>query len=246
MAQFKFGCLPGHIPAGLKDLTFYCAGSLPQAPAKVDVPVVAAAADGTAWGVNGNDTHGDCGVAGYNHGCMAADAILNYPETVSSDDAIIQYYLTYTGGQDTGVVLADFLAYIRKTGFFGHTLEAYAPVGVHDIPAVQFTVNAFDFCYTGITVTDAMMTAFERGEPWDTPQLGSAAAGGHCIPLVGYDSQFLYCVTWGKVQPITYPCWHYCSTEAWALIPGEFAVENSDGRGINLDALKADLPRLNG
>jgi hypothetical protein len=244
VTRFKLGCLPGYIPVGLHDLTFYCPGSLPKAPASVTVPAVAAQPDGTPWGMDGNDTYGDCGVAAKNHGDMATDAVLNYPETIPANDQIVQYYLTYTGGQDTGVVLAAFLAYVQKNGFFGHTLEAYAPVGVHDIPTLQFAIDAFDYAYTGITVTEAMQDAFSNGEEWDVGQLNSPVAGGHCVPLVGYDSQYLYCITWGKVQPITYPMWHYISSEAWALISGEFVAKNSDGRGINLAALKADLPKV--
>jgi hypothetical protein len=133
---------------------------------------------------------------------------------------------------------------VQKTGFFGHTISAYAPVGVHDIPTLQFAIDAFDYVYTGITVYSEMQDAFSNGDAWDVGQLNSPVDGGHCVPLVGYDSQYLYCITWGKVQPITYPMWHYISTEAWAVISGDFAAKNSDGRGINLAALQADLPNL--
>lgn len=240
----KFGCNPGYIPVGLKDLTFYAAGSLPKAPASVTVPVVAAAPDGTAWGMDGNDTYGDCGVAGIEHGFKAADAVLNYPEQAPADQDVVNYYLTYTDGQDSGVVLADFLAYVKQTGFFGHSIEAYAPVGVHDVPTLQFAIDAFDFSYTGITVTDAMMQAHNDGKPWTLDDVYSPVDGGHCVPLVGYDNSWLYCITWGSVQPISYSAWHYISSEAWAVIPSEFTAKNGDGRGINLEALKADLPKL--
>lgn len=242
--NLKLGCLPGRIPVGLKELSFYKAGSLPQAPPAVTVPVVPGQPDGTPWGMDGNDTYGDCGVAGVNHGFMAVDAVLNYPETVPAASDVVNYYLTYTGGDDSGVVLADFLQYVQGNGFFGHTVEAYAPVNVNDVPTLMFAVDAFDFSYTGITVTTGMQQAYQDGQPWDMNQLSSPVAGGHCVPLVGYDSNYLYCVTWGKVQPITYPMWHSIATEAWAVITGEFTAANSDGRGIDLDSLKADLAQL--
>jgi hypothetical protein len=244
MPQYKFGCLPGYVPVGLKELPFYKAGSLPKAPPKVAVPTVAAQPDGTPWGMDGNDAYGDCGVAGVNHSFMAVDAVLNYPEAVPSSDDIVQYYLTYTDGEDSGVVLADFLAYVKQEGFFGHTVKAYAPVNVHDIPTLTFAIDAFDFAYTGIAVTDAMLDASQNGQPWTLEDMDSPVAGGHCVPLVGYDSNYLYCITWGKVQPIAYPAWHSMSSEAWAVIPGEFVARNSDGRGIDLAALEADLPKL--
>lgn len=51
----KLGRLPGQIPAGLRDLTFYAAGPLPAPPASVAVPAVPAQPDGTPWGMDDND-----------------------------------------------------------------------------------------------------------------------------------------------------------------------------------------------
>lgn len=254
MTEFKLGCLPGKIPVGLHDLTFYASGSLPNAPALLPVPAPltpTGAGDGTPWGVDGNDTYGDCGVAGINHGFMidylavkGAQEVLRSPETFPSDDEIIAYYLAYTGGQDTGVVLSDFLAYVKQKGFFGHSVGLYAPVGVHDVPTLHFAIWAYGFAYTGIKVTQAMLSAAQQGREWTLGDLLSPVAGGHCIPLVGYDSKHLYAITWGQVQAIDYSAWHYMSSEAWAVISGEFAAANGDTRGISLSALEADLNKI--
>ena len=237
-AHGKFGRLAAQFPAGLGDLTRYVAGSLPKAPASVAVPKVA------EWGMDGNDTYGDCGVAGLNHGLMSAAAVTGETETFPDDEQIVDYYLGYTGGQDNGVVLSAYLAYVKKTGFFGHTVAAYAPVAVQDIPTLQFAVSAYDFAYTGITVTEAMQEAFQQGEPWTLDVLDSPIAGGHCVPIVGYDSNYLTVVTWGGTQQIAYSAWHYIASEAWAVISGELVAAKGDGHGINLAALQADLSKL--
>lgn len=240
----KLGRLPGTIPVGLKWLDDYIAGSLPRPPAKVEVPVPDPDPDGSPWGVDGNDEYGDCGVAGLNHYFMADAAIAAAKEQFPDRTEIVQYYLHYTGGPDTGVVLSDFLAYARKNGFYGHQLSAYAPVRVHDIKTLHFAVWAYGAAYTGIQVTQGMMTAFGQGKPWTLETLLSPEEGGHCVPIVGYDSKHLYVVTWGKVQAISYAAWHYMSDEAWALITGEFVAKGGDNRGINLAALTADLSKL--
>lgn len=239
---FKLGCLPGSIPSGLRDLTFYSAGPLPKPPAEVAVPSVG------SWGMDGNDTYGDCGVAGINHGFMA-DAVITdgNKESFPVTQEVVDYYLQYTQDQDSGVVLSDFLSYVRANGFFGHTVEAYAPAAVHDIPTLQYSIDAYGFAYTGINVTQAMMNAVREapsGWTWTLAEALGQPAGGHCIPLVGYDDNFLYAVTWGQVISISYPAWHSMSTEAWAVITGEFTAKNSDGRGISLAALQADLSRI--
>lgn len=247
MPERKLGRLPGKIPVGLRDLTWYVAGNLPAPPAKVDVPAVPPQHDGTKWGMDGNDTHGDCGVAGVNHGLMADAAVtgLYNQETWPTGPEIVNYYLTYTGGEDCGVVLSDFLAYVRQHGFLNnHTLTAYAPFNVHDIPTLHFAAWAYDFAYTGIKVTQAMMDANRDGRPWELPDMLSEVVGGHCIPIAGYDSQYLYAITWGGVQAISYPAWHYMADEAWALITGEFTAKGGDGHGLNLAALQTDLSKL--
>lgn len=236
VSSLKLGRLPGRIPTGLRDLGYYAAGPLPKPPAAVDVPAV------SAWGMLGNDQYGDCGVAGLEHGFMADASATRLTESFATDAQAVSYYLNYTGGQDTGVVLSDYLAHVRKDPFYGHKVAAYAPVAVHDIPTLQTAIALYDFAYTGIVVTQAMQEAFGEGKPWTTTTLESPVDGGHCVPIVAYDDRYLYCVTWGAVQKITYPAWHRMSDEAWAVITGELAA--GDGRGVNLAALTADLDRL--
>lgn len=234
----KYGCRPALRPVGLRDLTYYAAGPLPKAPASVKVPPVA------DWGMLGNSTVGDCGPAGLVHGFEASAADTGQTETFPAADQVVSYYLSYTGGEDTGVVLSDFLSYVKANGFLGHTVSAYAPVSVSDIPTLMFAVNAYDFCYSGIAVTQAMEQAFAAGEPWTLDDLDSPVMGGHCIPVIAYDSAYLYAVTWGAVQKIAYSAWHYIATESWAVLSGELVKKGADGHGLNLAALQADLSRL--
>jgi hypothetical protein len=233
------GRKPALFPAGLRDLTYYRAGSLPIPPVTVAVPSV------TSWQMLGNDKYGDCGVAGLEHGFMADAADTDHIEGFPTDQDAVSYYLSYTDGQDTGVVLSQYLQHVQQNGYYGHTVSAYAPVTVNDITTLQFAINAYDFAYTGITVTSAMQEAFSNQQPWTMKNTGGPVEGGHCIPLVGYDDQYLYAVTWGAIQSIAYPAWNRIADEAWAVITGEVAAATDDGHGISLAALQADLTSLN-
>jgi hypothetical protein len=242
MPDFKLGRLPALIPAGLHDLTYYAAGPLPRPPAMVSVPAI------TDWGMDMNDTLGDCGVAGINHGFMAAAADTAEKESFPTDQQVGEYYMTYTNNQDVGVVLSAFLAYVKQKGFYGHTVSAYAPVATQDLPTFMFAGDAYDFAYTGISVSQGMMTKVQETAPpwiWDTNDVMSGpVVGGHCVPIVAYDSTYLYAVTWGSPIAISYPAWAFCADEAWAVISGELTAKGADGHGINLAALQADLSRL--
>lgn len=236
-----FGRLAAQFPAAVRDLTYYVAGDLPAAPATVAVP------DFPSWGMLGNDRYGDCGVAGLVHGFEADATVTKESEQWPDAEHVVDYYLSYTHGADTGVVLSQFLAYVRAQpdGLLGHTVDAYAPVNVHNVSALRSAVALFDFAYTGIVVTDKMQASFGAGHAWTTDDLvGAHVVGGHCVPAVGYDDTALYVVTWGKVQPVSWPCWHEIADEAWAVITGELVARDGDGRGVALGALHADLDRL--
>lgn len=232
------GRLPGKIPVGLRDLTYYVAGDLPKPPSKVAVP------DFPDWGMLGNDQYGDCGVAGLEHGLEADSIITKEHETFPDNARAVSYYLAYTGGVDSGVVLSDYLAYVRAHGYYGKTVSAFAPVAVHDVPTLQTAVYLYGFSYTGIVVTQSMQQAFTNHEPWTTELLNERPLGGHCVPIVGYDDSYVYVITWGGIQAITYSAWHQISSEAWAVISGEFVAAHGDGRGVAISALRADLNRL--
>ena len=241
MPSFKLGKLPGRIPVGLRDLTYYAAGPLPDAPPSVAVPSVA------DWDMDMNDTLGCCGVAGIDHGFKAAAADTQETESFPTAQQVGDYYLNYTGGQDSGVILSDFLSYVKGNAFYGHTVSAYAPVSVSDVNTLLFAIDAYDFAYVGITVTQAMMDAAQGPAPWTwtLEEAQGASIGGHCIILAGYDSQWLYGITWGNFVRIAYPAWHQMGDEAWAVLSGELVSAQGDGHGLNLAALQADLSRLN-
>lgn len=235
----KLGCLPGQVPVGLHDLTYYVAGSLPKPPPMVGVPAV------TDWGMLANDVVGDCGVAGLEHVFMATASITHESEAQATAAQAKDYYFTYTDGQDSGVVLSQYLTYVRAHGYYGHAVDAFAPVAVHDIPTLQTAVFLYGAAYTGIVVTDTMQQAFATHQPWTAQVVADGqVVGGHCVPIVAYSDAFLYVITWGGIQQISYSAWHAISTEAWAILTGELVAHHGDGRGVNIKALRADLDRL--
>ena len=196
------------------------------------------------WGILGNQTYGNCGVCGLEHGFEADAADTGEAGAFPDEQQCVDYYLTYTGGQDSGVVLSQFLAHVRQNGYYGHTVAAYAPVAVHDVPTLQFCVDAYDFAYCGISVTQAMEDAFDAGQPWTSATLEGPVLGGHCVPAVAYDDQYLTVITWGRPQQVAWPAWHGMAEEAWAVLTGELESAGTDGHGLNLAALQADLGKL--
>jgi len=235
----KLGKLDPRRPAGLHQLAYYQGNPLPVAPDTVPVPTV------DNWGMLGNDTHGDCTFAGIVHARMAHAAVLGITETFPSDTDVVNTYLSYTGGADQGAVEADLLKFWQNNDLFGSKLTAFAPTDHADLDELRSVIASYGLAYIGVQLPVTFSDQFRNNQPWDltgTPA-DNQIEGGHCIILVGYDKDHVQCITWGKVQQITWRWLQSYMEESWALITPEI-VEKSAYGNMRLEDLTADLGKL--
>ena len=235
----KLGKLDPKRPAGLHQLAFYQGSPLPVAPDTVAVPNV------DNWGILGNDTHGDCTFAGIVHARMANAAFLGITETFPSDTDVVNAYLSYTGGADAGAVEADLLKFWQGNGLFGSKLSAFAPTDHADLDELRSVIANFGLAYIGVQLPVTFSDQFRNNQPWDltgTPA-DQQIEGGHCIILVGYDKDYVECITWGKVQKITWQWLQSYMEESWALITPEIVQKGAYG-DMRIEDLTADLGKL--
>ena len=235
----KLGKLPRKRPEGLRMLSAYQSNLLPPAPDKIDAPNV------QDWRMLANDKYGDCTFAGIVHARMATAATLGTTETYPTDDEIVAAYLAYTGGKDEGAVEADLLKYWQTNGLFGTNLAAFAPTDRHDYNELRSVIASYGLVYIGVQLPVTFQDQFMKGEPWaltGTPA-DQQIEGGHCVILVGYDADHAQCITWGKVQKITWDWLRSYMEESWALITPEI-VEKGQYGDMRLEELQADLSKL--
>jgi hypothetical protein len=205
----------------------------------------------TDWGMAGNDTYGDCGLAGDYHKGMAdaqtaGETLPPIPDSgTPTEQAIVAEYLAYDDGQDEGVDLGQWLLY-RTT----HTLAGLPMIGgfaqVNDWGAeYQSAFHAFGGLYTGILVNSEMMDEFNAGKPWSST--ATDWIGGHCVPHLARDAAIGKCVTWGATQEFTWPNWRAVREEAYVILTAE-QMDAPGGvfHGVNVAALKADIQALGG
>lgn len=203
-----------------------------------------------AWAMLGNgpdptcttypDGLGDCSFAGRQHVKMAKAAAGHEALPGETSDQVVAEYLAYTGGHDTGAVLADLLLYWYQRG----TILAFAPVDHSDPAAVDAAMQAFHGAYVGVSLTDDADQLFQEGLPW-TVASGQQPdpSDGHCIVKVTADGVGLdgY-VTWGALQHATVDWTRACLTEAWVIITAEDAAVAS----LDIARLRADIDALHG
>lgn len=230
----KLGKLGAVRPHGLADLATYARGRLPAPPTKVDVPSV------SSWGMDGNDTYGDCTMAGAAHLIAAWDAEVDEHDPVPSATEVVEQYLVLTRGEDTGLVEHTVLNRWYRNGLFRERICGYAPVDPRDLTALHQAIAFYGGAYVGVALPESAQSQFGAGKPW-TVTPGSPIEGGHCVVFVGYSPHCLYAVTWGQVVEVTYPWWTAYGDEAWCVLSGAFRQAGHDGAEIDFATLRHDL-----
>lgn len=212
-----------------------------------------------AWGMLGNDEWGDCTCAGIGHKIIGDVCVNDDGRIVAiTTTQTLGLYSAVTGFDpnagpsgdnptDQGAVCQKVLEYVRKNGFLGHKFLAFAKVDIHDRDQVKRAIATFGQIYCGFDVPDSAMTQFNAGKPW-TVVRGSTIEGGHCVPLGAYTEDGPDCVTWAKVQHMTWDFFETYFEEAWVIVTPDMIDPDTglDHLGINLAALESAFTTLTG
>lgn len=233
-------------PTSLPRILFddYAMGKPPAPPSSVAIPRVA------TWGMYGNNEYGDCVMAGLVHKMLAANVEVNENDAIPSTQQTVTQYFKLTGGQDTGLNIATTYEIWRREGLFPfkNKIKAWSPVSYGSILAMHRAIAFFGGLTLGIQLPQSAMSQFGTGPntPW-TVVKGSPILGGHDLEAVAYDAQYIYCVTWAAVVPVTYPFLATYADEAEVVIM-QADVEAGHGPAspvaYDIKALQADLGHL--
>jgi hypothetical protein len=231
------------------------AAELPPPPASADwlTPVPA-----SSWGVLGNAEWGDCTCAGVGHKRIG-DVYVNQGKILKVADAdALGFYSAITGFDpsagpsgsnptDQGAVCQDVLDYWRKKGFLGEKIVAFAKVDLSNQTQVKQAITLFGQIYCGFNFPGSAMDQFNAGQRWDVVK-GARIEGGHCVTVGAYDETELECVTWGRVQKLTWAFFKKYFDEAWVIVTPDMIDPKSgkDIAGFDLYTLGADFSALTG
>jgi hypothetical protein len=230
----KLGRLPSPFDARQLWLSDYVQAELPPQPDKRlwQLPV----AD---WGIMGNNQYGNCVIVAAAHAILAWRANELSDTQRITDSAVIE--LSREMGALDGFNILDRLKYWRKFGMWADKLWAYTAIVPADWDQVKIAINEFGTCDIGIN----MPRAWQQSDVWNT---GSGSAyrpgtwGGHSVPLVGYDAEYVYAVTWGEIQRMTWEALSYYCDEAYALVDKNWLAGDAETpSGFDLPKLHADL-----
>ena len=245
-SRMKLGKLPHRHDVRTLKLSKYMA-QLPEIP---DFRNWGTATDD--WKMMLNDELGCCTISGAGH-MMMEGKLWNNQAFELSDSEVKQAYSDVSGydgssSTDNGAVMLDVLNYWRNKGIAGHKILAFVSINPQNTRLVRAAIELFGAVYAGVDLpSDA-----QRQQIWSVAGDGKSGNhapgswGGHCIPLVGFDTAAFNCITWGMPQWMTEAWWKTYGTEAWVVITQEWVDANSGiaPSQMNLSQLLSDLSEI--
>lgn len=249
MQAVKLGKLsPRHDPRTLQ-FAQYLPSSLPKPADSCDwSPAV------KNWPMMANDRLGDCTCAAAGH--LIQDWSFNrsqkdpkpFPPFTPTDAQIVAAYSqitgynSATGENDNGAVELDVLKFWKKHGIAGQKISAYVALEPGNLDHVKYSIILLGGCYIGVSLP---LSAQNQPDVWSVVGGHSAAPGswgGHAVCPVGYDLQFVYFISWGKLMKMTWQFWLKYVDEAYAILSPEWIESNKVApSGFRLDQIQADL-----
>jgi hypothetical protein len=211
----------------------------------------------STWGMDGNDALGDCTCAEIDHAVKTLQVAAGNTEVKSTSGEVVKLYEQAAGynpsdpNTDQGAEMQVIRDWWRKNGVVlggtKHTILLFAEVDHTRHDLVKWCIAHFGELGVGFDFPDSAMTQFNQGKPWDVVKGAPAPTEGHAVAAVGYDDQYVYVVTWGRVQKMTWAFWDKYVAEAWTQLSSEFVgASGSDPLGETLYALGQQYAAITG
>lgn len=222
--------------------------------AAIPVPLTHTRSLGRPWRMLANDRYGDCAFAAFAHAAMLWGHV-ERRNVEPTDQAVVDAYLAYTGGPDTGTDPDEMLALARKGPLIagaGPAIHAYASIDPanarHDLPFVDYVFG------TALLAFALPIAAEPFDGSWPVPpanwQLDATwqpySWGGHMVLTHGYTTRGVKIVTWGKDAWLV--PWRFLDAYlvgAWAVVtPAWLNANRKTPQGLDVPRLDAELGRL--
>lgn len=241
----KLGKTPPRLDSRTLMLAPYLGAALPAPP-----PHLSYVEKVKDWEMLGNDTAGDCVLAGGAHAIKqwTAYASAQFNPTAAE---VIAAYSEFTGydpsdpSTDQGTNELDFLKAWRKRGFWGHKIEAFAALQPRSDTELKDSIWLFGNAFLGLALPKSIES---QGDVWtvaDGPDGEPGSLGGHCTLAVGYSVGGVLMVTWGKIQRATWGWMNKYTDESYAIVSRDWIRANGiSPSGFHLASLEADLRKV--
>lgn len=248
--DFKLGKTTARPGAVKLQFSAYLSKKLPPPPASAGHQDKL---NGVLLGMLGNDHYGDCVWAGAAHETILWNAEAdNFP--TFTDANVLSDYSAVTGfnpndhATDQGTDMQLAAKYRQNTGVLDaagkrHKVGAYLALSKGNKAQIMQAIFLFGAVGIGINFPNSAMDQFNAGQDW-TVVKGSSLEGGHYIPGISYDKNFVYIVTWGKIIRASWAFIKKYMDEGIVYLSPEMLLAGKSLEGFDLAQLQADLTAI--
>lgn len=196
-------------------------------------------------GMLGNDSVGDCTIAGHYHLRMIQRSVAQAgnPLNVTTEQALADYtaatgYNPSDPSTDNGANMLDILK------FYG---DKFVTIDVQNIDQVKAANYIFGGLYIGFSVPQSMVDELNSGiDPtWKFVPNDKPSGEGHCVDPCGHGRAGLALASWGKYYRTSWEFWQAWVDEAYAIVNTDWIKASGiSPSGLDLNGLIQDLSTL--
>lgn len=206
-----------------------------------------------SWPMMLNDRLGDCTIAGVGHLIQEWTTYTGTPVILSDDEIVQDYSLVsgydpHTHQNDNGAAELDVLKIWKNSGFQGHKIEGFASIDLNNQDLIKDSIYLFGGIYIGIALPKSAQNQaiWDTSTGWFAGNTTPGSWGGHAVIVVGFDSNYLYVITWGAVKKMTYRFWSKYVDEAYAVLSPDWKIAATTKAPNNFawDELENDLKKI--
>lgn len=207
-----------------------------------------------SWGMLRNDVEGDCTIACVGHMAQQESIYAEVPAEIMTDEEAESQYMALSGYDparpetDTGLYEGDVGKHWLKQGFtVGGKLDqivGFADCDIRDDDELKYSILLTGNAMLGIMLPRKAELDLSL---WDVPTNPDDAEliGGHCIPVMGWDQDHYFAVSWGQLVPVTKAfLWKYLLETHATLTHRWMNAKGTTPAGVSWDFLVAASRRF--
>jgi hypothetical protein len=193
-----------------------------------------------------NDSAGCCVISARAHATLRFEVVEQGTVIPITDRDVLKEWRKENGGGEAGLYMLDAQkAWRNGWDAAGRRYNSAAFAAVDPCASDHVTAGIFLFCSLQCGLSLPRSVTEDEIDPWVIVPGSRAASdpdGGHAVTLVGYERDWIECVTWGKRVKMSWAFFECYTDELFAVV--DDLDRWREKPGIDVEALKGYLQQV--